>query len=181
MTFCLTNVQACSDTVFYRLRDTMGWVTSSGDPLEGTHYLIPNQPFCLTATLHFQCAEPSIDTLYWASSSGDSCITIARCQSSTTDVPGGNTGPFLALAPPVPNPSSHGFVLSVTMPHAAQVLLQVVDISGRNFAVLHQGLLAAGEHTFGWGSGGVDVPAGVYWLALTTEGRRLTRPVVVIR
>ncbi|WP_420456907.1 family 10 glycosylhydrolase [Rubrivirga sp.] len=88
-------------------------------------------------------------------------------------------GPALALRldAPRPNPSAGPVTLAFTLPEAARVTLRVVDVLGREVAVLVDSDQAAGPHTATWRA---RTP-GTYLVVLDADGARITRPAVVVR
>ena len=63
--------------------------------------------------------------------------------------------------------------------HAANVRLRVLDVGGREFARLWDGPHAAGAADLQWEARGVR--EGIYFVQLESDGRRLTRRVVLLR
>ncbi len=89
--------------------------------------------------------------------------------------PNGGGPVALALGPAVPNPSRGGVRLALALPHAAQVRLLVLDVSGR---VVDEagGPLPAGRHTLDWTGTSRDgraVRPGVYFARVLVDGRML--------
>jgi len=79
---------------------------------------------------------------------------------------------------------SRGFVrVAYALPREADVRLSVLDLQGREIAVLTDGRQAAGRHELRWDGrtrGGV-APAGVYFARMTAEGRQWVRRLVIAR
>jgi hypothetical protein len=101
---------------------------------------------------------------------------------ATTEVPGTPLLPGLALSAPRPNPASGSSSFELTLPAAGHVLVEVLDVAGRQLVVLHDGALDAGPHAFRWD--GFDesrrrMPPGVYLVSARTTnaivGRRIVR------
>jgi hypothetical protein len=89
----------------------------------------------------------------------------------------------LALEPPAPNPV-HGTVsLRFALPGAAEVRLSILDLQGREVAVLATGGYPAGRHAVSWSEPAESSRAwsGLYFVRLSASGRVLTRPVVLVR
>ncbi|WP_412061228.1 T9SS type A sorting domain-containing protein [Rubrivirga sp. IMCC45206] len=84
----------------------------------------------------------------------------------------------LTLAPPAPNPSRGGAAVRVGLPEAGPARLAVVDMRGREVAVLLDGPLGAGWHEARLPEG---LAAGVYALRLAAGGGVVTRRAVVVR
>jgi hypothetical protein len=93
----------------------------------------------------------------------------------------GEHGPqtALALGAPQPNPASESATVGYALPEAGLVRLSVVDLLGREVAVLDAGDRAAGPHTARLDAH--HLAPGVYVVRLATAGRVLTRRVVVAR
>lgn len=87
-------------------------------------------------------------------------------------VPGG----VLSVGAPTPNPTAGRVAIPIRLFEPMPVRAQVVDVLGRELAVLHDGPMAAGAHTLDW----TPPPgAAVYLLRVTTHSEirtvRLTR------
>jgi hypothetical protein len=91
---------------------------------------------------------------------------------------------LLVLDPVRPNPlRSHGEI-AFTLAEAGQVRLAAYDVTGRQVAVLTDGLHAAGRHTVPWDgrdTRGNVVPDGVYFVRLEAAGWVTSRKVVIAR
>ena len=78
-----------------------------------------------------------------------------------------------------PNPAAGRAAVSFTLAEAADVRLSVLDVLGREVAVLAEGVQASGDH-----SASVEtraLPAGVYVVRLAAGGRTETRRLTVVR
>ena len=82
-----------------------------------------------------------------------------------------------ALRPSAPNPVRGTARVAFTLAEATEARLSVVDVPGREIAVLHAGTTEAGAHEATVG----DLPAGTYLLVLNAGGQRLTQPMTVVR
>jgi len=81
-----------------------------------------------------------------------------------------------------PNPAQGGTGIVFGLPSEGTVRLAVYDVSGRAVRTLVSGSLAAGEHAVVWDGrdeGGRAVSGGVYLYRLETQGRTITRKMVV--
>ena len=85
----------------------------------------------------------------------------------------------LALAAVSPNPARREARLAFALPRAQRVRLSVLDLQGREVALLSDGEFAAGHHDFTWAVGTAN--AGVYFARLRTEGRILVQRFTVLR
>ena len=82
------------------------------------------------------------------------------------------------LASVAPNPSSGGARVPFAVPEAGTVRVSVIDVRGREVAVLVDGSVSAGRHEARIGSG---LASGVYVVRLEAAGQVLTRQAVVVR
>jgi len=76
-----------------------------------------------------------------------------------------------------PNPFTTLTTISYTLDQPSQVELVIVDLAGREIAVMSGGYQSAGEHQFEWGGiddGGAEVPAGIYVYTLKVRGSGTT-------
>jgi streptogramin lyase len=83
-----------------------------------------------------------------------------------------------------PNPTSGSLRVAFALPHDAIIRLAVLDVQGRQVALLADGLLPAGRHERVWASaasGRRPAPPGVYFARLTADGRSWVRRLVVTR
>lgn len=102
--------------------------------------------------------------------------------------PGSALPSRLALPPNVPNPFHLATTLTMEVPAAAAVRLDILDLAGRRVATLQEGELPAGRHAFLWdgeaGPGGAmtgRVASGIYWARLEAAGQVVSRKIVVRR
>ncbi|WP_420454949.1 choice-of-anchor B family protein [Rubrivirga sp.] len=84
----------------------------------------------------------------------------------------------VALEAVAPNPSSGGARVAFAVPEAGAVRVSVIDVRGREVAVLMDGSVSAGRHEARLDGG---LAAGVYVVRLEAGGRVLTRRAVVVR
>ena len=84
----------------------------------------------------------------------------------------------VVLEPVAPNPSSGSARVAFALPEAGSVRLTVVDVRGREVALLAEGLWAAGRHETRLGAA---LAAGVYVVRLEAGGTVVTRQAVVVR
>ena len=90
----------------------------------------------------------------------------------------------LMLAPAFPNPARVSTTLRFALPHAARVTLVLYDATGRRVRELIDARLPAGEHSALWdgrGDSGSLAPSGLYFVALTSEGRMLRERLAILR
>lgn len=104
--------------------------------------------------------------------------------SSTTDVGGIALPRLLAFAAPRPNPATQRTVLSFGLPQAGLVTVAVYDMEGRRMRTVSSGRMDAGEHqvTFDLRDGqGRQIPSGLYFIRLETNGQRLVRRLAIVK
>jgi hypothetical protein len=104
--------------------------------------------------------------------------------SGTVEVPGAGAPRALALSAPAPNPMRGSCSLRLALPREAQVTLAVFDQQGRRVRTLLAGTLPAGEQPLTWDGRderGRPVASALYFVRLESDGRALTRRLVVVR
>jgi flagellar hook assembly protein FlgD len=80
-----------------------------------------------------------------------------------------------------PNPSRGLMRVAYALPREANVRLSVVDVSGREVALLATGSYQAGRYQATWSgqtNRGVNAPAGIYFVRLQALGSNVTQRVV---
>ena len=85
-----------------------------------------------------------------------------------------------ALAPLAPNPSRGRVRAEFALPSESHVRVSVIDLQGREVAVLADGVYPGGRHEASWNHGH-QVPAGVYFVRLVAGGRAWMRRLVQVR
>jgi hypothetical protein len=88
-----------------------------------------------------------------------------------------------AISKVVPNPSRAAMRVEYALPRESRVRLSVMDVQGREVAVLAEGMFKAGRYQATW-TGQTDrgeAPAGVYFVRCRALGRNLTERVVRVR
>jgi len=86
------------------------------------------------------------------------------------------------LAPVQPNPLRGAGRIGFALPSASRVRLSVMDVQGREVAVLAEGVFEAGRHQVRWdGASAGQVGPGLYFVRLSVAGRSLVRRTVVTR
>jgi hypothetical protein len=80
------------------------------------------------------------------------------------------------------NPTRRDTEFEFTLPHEAEVRVDVLSVTGRRVATLIHGRYPAGTHTASWSRRLIGGSAsGVYYLRLRSDGRVVTRRIVRIR
>lgn len=83
-----------------------------------------------------------------------------------------------AISQPSPNPTRNMSYMTFALPNEARVKLSVMDVQGREVAVLVDGVMSAGRHQAVWNASSVR-SSGVYFVRYEVPGRTFTRRVVV--
>jgi hypothetical protein len=102
---------------------------------------------------------------------------------ATADVPDDGTEQHgLFLSPSRPNPASGTVEIRFGLPDAGPARLLIVDVTGRQIAVLHDGWMDAGDHVIAWDgklADGTRAPSGVYFYALAAGQKTMTQRLVL--
>jgi hypothetical protein len=83
-----------------------------------------------------------------------------------------------------PNPFRGAVSVELTLPHEAEVSMEIYDVEGRRLTTLGGGPLGPGSHTLTWTGRdrrGQPVASGVYFLRLRAGAEILSRRVTLIR
>jgi hypothetical protein len=96
-----------------------------------------------------------------------------------TAVNGEDFAAGLALAAPSPNPARGVATLTYRTGTAAEVQIDVFDLTGRRVASLAEGIVLPGAHTATLRT--ADLAAGLYVVRLTQGAAAVTRPLVVVK
>jgi hypothetical protein len=94
------------------------------------------------------------------------------------------TPKVLAFAFASANPGRGGAALRLELPHASHVRLSVFDAQGRSVRRLVDGSRPAGVHALRWdgrGEAGQQLGAGLYFIRVESEGRRIERRFAMLR
>jgi hypothetical protein len=88
-----------------------------------------------------------------------------------------------ALAPVAPNPASGNVRFDLALPRESDVRLAVLDVQGREIAVLIAGAFPSGRYHATWSgaAGAGPAPAGVYYARCRMGGKTLIRRLVLVR
>jgi len=96
---------------------------------------------------------------------------LALQPSGLAGAPPGDTPVDFALAPLAPNPSVGPVQAEFALPRESHVRLTVIDIQGREVAVLADGTYPAGRHEATWDTNAGQPPAGVYFVRMVVGAR----------
>jgi len=88
-----------------------------------------------------------------------------------------------ALEPAWPNPAQRAAWIRFAVPREAHVRLSVLDVQGREVALIADGVQVAGRHAVEWNgrSGGGAPPPGLYLVRLVTPGGTFVRRLALVR
>jgi serine protease AprX len=78
-----------------------------------------------------------------------------------------------------PNPFNPSTEISLELPQAATVTLDIYNIIGQKLATLVNGHLEAGRHSYVWD--GTDYPSGVYFYRLSVDSQSITRKMLLLK
>ncbi|RZK54068.1 MAG: T9SS type A sorting domain-containing protein [Pedobacter sp.] len=78
-----------------------------------------------------------------------------------------------------PNPASLRTTVSYTLSAKTKVNLRVIDLAGKQLAVLVKADQSAGKHEFEWEFANNNISAGMYILVLQVDSKTYTRKVIV--
>ena len=129
------------------------------------------------------------DPFYETSTSGRAVLyetapdlLVSGARADGVSAPRG-TGPLLTLGIVSANPGSAGFLARLRLARAADVVVDVVDASGRRVRAIGGGRLSAGGHDLRWDgrtAGGGRAASGIYFLAARSGGRVLSSEKIVL-
>lgn len=98
----------------------------------------------------------------------DGLLILDPLSVTVTDIDDFNTVPDgFSLSPAYPNPFNPVTSTTLTLPEQAEVRAVVSDILGRSVAVIHEGVLPAGEHLLTFDA--ERLPTGSYYIQVQTD------------
>ena len=100
--------------------------------------------------------------------------------TGTTDV-ADITNHGYTLGAPVPNPVSDIFSINVISPETTNAEIVVTDMSGRTISMLHNGILAEGQHTFTVNVNNLRLSSCTYFYSIRTANTVLTQSFVITK
>lgn len=80
-----------------------------------------------------------------------------------------------------PNPFNGRTIISFNLQQGDYVTISVYDLLGRKVQSLYSGVLAPGEHNFGWPSAGLSVKSGVYIYRVSVGDESASRKMMYLR
>jgi len=132
--------------------------------------------------------DPDVGALLAQSPAGDGNGNIEESEyiwfpfSTTADEVADGTG--ISLYPARPNPFSGSTTIDFFLPRSQHVKLGVYDVRGRQVSTIVSGMLQQGRHSLNWNglsAAGGPAAQGVYFLKMETDGKVLTRKIVVLK
>ena len=116
-------------------------------------------------------------------SAGNGAAALSDSAFAITDVTAADGGPVLdlALAAVSPNPAHGTCRVSFALPRTSLVRVSLLDVQGREVAVLASGEHAAGRYRMTWSAAAGRVSPGLYFVRMATPGHTLLRRVVILR
>ncbi len=113
-------------------------------------------------------------------------VAIYRFLSDTVVDSGGDIVPSsrLRLEPNYPNPFNPSTMIRYSLPGRAEIRLTLYDVTGREIAVLREGMEDEGSHEVRWdgkGGDGRPVATGVYFVRLTAGDETRTSRMMIVR
>jgi len=156
-----------------------GWTMPSDNPAQRIDYLFSRG--ATTAWEPDSCALALTTPYDGTHFPSDHFAVRADYQLATVDLDPPAAGPSaFALGQPYPNPFNPSVTLPLRLDRPEENLrLEVVDLLGRRLALLHEGPLPAGRHTFRWDGSGAA--SGLLLAVLEGEGRREARRLLLLR
>ena len=129
---------------------------------------------------------PATEYEWYATVNDGSVTTTGPTWRFTTSSTVGVDDPAIvevALAPITPNPAKSRARVAFALPRAAPVKLSVLDLQGREVAVLADGRFEAGRHSLEWDgrSRGGTLHSGLYWVRLQTPERTEVKKMIWAR
>jgi hypothetical protein len=132
--------------------------------------------FNQTSTHTYAAAGTYTLCMYYADLADTSCNDMSCVPVTVTAV--GINDPSVAVmnVQAAPNPFSSQVTINLTMANSEAVEVAIYDITGKQVAVLKNGVMAAGTNVIEWKPTGIS--AGVYFLQVKTNSALLTKKIV---
>jgi hypothetical protein len=150
-------------------------------PITGTGTVVASDGKSLTTTFDLRGQPPglrSVDT--GAAPTKPSFLVLSH---TIVDAPMAVPVRELALASVAPNPATGPLAVIFSLPSEARVRISVVDLQGREVAVVANGRFPAGQHEARWDarSGAGKAETGMYFVRMEAAGRTFTKRFVLAR
>lgn len=121
----------------------------------------------------------------FSAAGGKYSLRVARWSAAVSAVPAEPPAKVaFRMATPTPNPSTGAVSLAFSLPSAVNGTVRIVDVRGRQVALLAQGSLAAGSHVLSWNGradDGIPVASGVYWAIVSAGDQRASTRIVHLK
>jgi hypothetical protein len=122
----------------------------------------------------------------WNPANANGCVVAdAATQDCTAGVvPDNSLAATLELSAPSPNPAVNGTRLRYSLPFVSLVRMDVLDVAGRQVAVLARQVEGPGAHSAAWDgrdASGSRVSAGLYFVRLEAAGQVLSQRIALDR
>ena len=154
----------------------------AGGPFDSLAYDVPN-----TGSFDWTVTGPGTTDAFFQvtaiDSAGNAAIDTSNAAFTIVGTTGVGDAPVAALelAPITPTPLRGGGVISFALPQPTHVRLSLIDVQGREAAVLASGEYEPGRHRVPWRGAGAVSQSGLYFVRLSAGGRTLVRRAVLIR
>jgi hypothetical protein len=150
---------------------------ASGIPNSGLYYWTVTAPMATTAFLKVLAHDGGCNT---ASDTSDAAFTI---DDHVSGVPAASPVTVFALGAVQPNPSRGTIQFGYQLPRDARARLSIVDVQGREIAVIADGPVAAGRHVATWSGAtpGGQAARGLYFVRFIAGGKVFSRRFALVR
>jgi hypothetical protein len=173
---------SATDNVVVERVDLLLSRTGAGGPYDTLAAAVPN-----SGTYAWTANGPTTTDAFFRVSVRDSAGNAGAARSDSafaiTDLAAVDGGPVrdFALAAVSPNPARGPCRVSFALPRQATVRVSLLDVQGREVAVLASGERAAGRYEVTWSAAAGRVRPGLYFVRMTTPERTFQRRLVILR
>lgn len=145
-------------------------------PNTGTYSWTVSGPVSTSAMLRVTADDAACHSV------ADTSDAVFAIEDPTTGVPGGPASEF-ALGAVVPNPSHGAVQFEYALPRESRVRVSILDVQGREVAVLASGVQPAGRHMVNWSAvrTGSTVARGLYFVRYEAGGKVFSRRFAIVR
>ena len=163
-----------TDTFCYSTSPNLSTISGvSGTPISNVHF----ERFWIDDAQVMVCADAGNIGGYFTTGPNASAITFTDVAMPLAVSPTSRT--TLALAPISPNPVHGAATIAFDVAAESRVELTVLDVTGREVAVLAEGTYRPGRYRVAWPSGARGIGAGVYFVRLRDGAVSIARRVAV--